>query len=52
MENLKRRLVVCDHCNAKYAFVIPMKTGVFRIECPRCGKETKFKVAESREQKG
>lgn len=44
METKTRKLVVCDRCGSKYAFIVPSKPGVYRIECPRCNKETKFKV--------
>lgn len=44
METKTRRLVVCEKCGAKYAFKIPGKSGVYRIECPKCKDEKKFKV--------
>lgn len=44
MENKTKRIVTCDKCGTRYAFVVPSKQGVFRIECPVCKKETKFKV--------
>lgn len=44
METKSRRLVECDQCGVKYAFVVPEKSGVYRIECPKCHKEIKFKV--------
>lgn len=47
MENKERRLVICDRCEAKYAFIVPGKPGVYRIECPRCKKESKFKVVKT-----
>lgn len=48
MENKIRRLIVCDRCGTKYAFIVPKKQGVYRIECPRCNNETKFKVVNSK----
>lgn len=48
MNTNTRRLVVCDKCGAKYAFSVPVKPGVYRIECPRCKKETKFKVVKAK----
>lgn len=47
METKKRRLVVCARCGAKYAFEVPQKPGVYRIECPRCNKEIKFRVVKA-----
>lgn len=44
METKTRRVVVCDRCGSKYAFIVPDKPGVYRMECPCCSKETKFKV--------
>lgn len=44
MEKQIRRLVVCDVCGTKYAFIQPQKPGVFRIECPKCKKPSYFKV--------
>lgn len=43
-----KRLVICDNCETKYAFVVPSVPGVYRIECPRCKKEIKFKVVINR----
>lgn len=40
-------MVVCDQCDTKYAFIVPEKPGIYKIECPRCKKETKFKVRVS-----
>lgn len=48
MENKIRRLIVCDRCGTKYAFVVPKKLGVYRIECPCCNKEIKFKVVNNK----
>lgn len=48
METNTRRLVVCDKCGVKYAFSVPVKPGVYRIECPRCNNETKFKVVNAK----
>lgn len=48
METRTRRIVVCDRCEAKYAFMVPGKPGVYRMACPRCGKETKFKVVNNK----
>lgn len=47
MENKTRRVIVCEDCGVKYAFIVPCKPGVFRIECPRCGKEIKFRVVNN-----
>lgn len=44
METKSIRQVICDRCGKKYAFVVPLKTGVYRIQCPQCCKEVKFKV--------
>lgn len=44
METKTRRLMMCDRCGTRYAFIVPGKSGVYRIECPQCSKETKFKV--------
>lgn len=44
MESKTRRVVECGQCGTRYAFLVPDKPGVFRIECPRCHLETKFKV--------
>lgn len=48
MKTKTRRMVVCDTCGAKYAFCVPEKSGVYRIECPRCNKETKFKLVNNK----
>lgn len=47
MENKTRKLVKCDRCGTKYAFMVPEKPGVYHIECPMCKKETKFKVVNN-----
>lgn len=47
MEKKAKRLVVCEKCGAKYAFTVPTKPGVYRIECPRCKDEIKFKVVSN-----
>lgn len=39
-----KRIVECDVCGIKYAFIVPCKLGVYRIACPRCKKEIRFKV--------
>lgn len=44
METKIKKLVVCDVCGTKYAFIPPTKPGVYRIECPKCKKPTNFKV--------
>ncbi len=47
MKTQTRKIVVCDKCKTKYAFIVPNKPGIFRIECPKCKRETKFKVINS-----
>ncbi|MBD5278556.1 MAG: hypothetical protein HDS32_04895 [Bacteroides sp.] len=48
METNTRRLVECERCGVKYAFTVPEKQGAYRIECPRCHKEIKFKVVNNK----
>lgn len=47
MDEKTRRLVVCQRCGSKYVFIVPDKTGIYRIKCPRCNEEIKFKVVNN-----
>ncbi len=48
MKTELRRLVVCEKCGTKYAFIVPEKPGIYRIQCPGCKEETKFKVVTNK----
>lgn len=39
-----KKIVICDRCETKYTFVVPVKPGAYKIECPCCKKEIIFKV--------
>lgn len=40
----EKRIVVCDKCNVKFAFRVPNQPGIYKIVCPLCKEEIKFRV--------